>query len=40
MRTTSATPNYSDHPPDDPAIHDFGNAGDRPIRFTTVELLD
>jgi beta-alanine degradation protein BauB len=32
--------NYSDHSPDDPTIHDFENAGDTPIRFTTVELLD
>jgi beta-alanine degradation protein BauB len=32
--------NYSDHSPDDPTIHDFENAGDSPIRFTTVELLD
>ena len=32
--------NYSDHSPDDPAIHDFENAGDTPIRFTTAELLD
>jgi hypothetical protein len=32
--------NYSDHSPDEPMIHDFENAGDTPIRFTTVELLD
>jgi hypothetical protein len=32
--------NYSDHSPEDPTIHDFENAGDTPIRFTTVELLD
>jgi hypothetical protein len=32
--------NYPDHSPDDPTIHDFENAGDTPIRFTTVELLD
>ena len=37
---TSATPIYSDHSPDDPTIHDFENAGDTPIRFTTAELLD
>ena len=28
------------HSPDEPMIHDFENAGDTPIRFTTVELLD
>ena len=32
--------NYSEHSPDDPTIHDFENAGNTPIRFTTVELLD
>jgi hypothetical protein len=32
--------NYSDHSPDDLTVHDFENAGDAPIRFTTVELLD
>ena len=32
--------NYSEHSPGDPMIHDFENAGDTPIRFVTVELLD
>ena len=31
---------YSEHSPDEPMIHDFENAGDTPIRFVTVELLD
>jgi hypothetical protein len=32
--------NYSEHSPAGPMIHDFENAGDQPIRFVTVELLD
>src|SRR3984893_14909219 len=32
--------NYSEHSPAEPMIHDFENAGDSPIRFVTVELLD
>jgi quercetin dioxygenase-like cupin family protein len=31
---------YSEHSPQEPMIHDFENAGDTPIRFVTVELLD
>jgi hypothetical protein len=31
---------YSEHTPDEPMIHDFENAGQAPIRFVTVELLD
>jgi beta-alanine degradation protein BauB len=31
---------YSEHSKDAPMIHDFENAGDSPIRFVTVELLD
>jgi hypothetical protein len=31
---------YSEHTQDEPLIHDFENAGDGPIRFVTVELLD
>jgi hypothetical protein len=31
---------YSEHTQDEPMIHDFENAGDRLIRFVTVELLD
>lgn len=31
---------YSEHTAEDPTIHDFENAGDTPIRFVTVELLD
>jgi len=31
---------YSEHTPDEPGIHDLENAGDGPIRFVTVELLD
>ncbi len=31
---------YSEHSPAEPVIHDFENAGDTPIRFVTVELLD
>jgi hypothetical protein len=26
--------------PDRPQVHDLENAGERPIRFVTVELLD
>ncbi|HCU95252.1 MAG TPA: hypothetical protein DHU96_22110 [Actinobacteria bacterium] len=32
--------NYSEHSPAEPMIHDFENAGETPIRFVTVELLD
>jgi beta-alanine degradation protein BauB len=32
--------NYSEHSAGQPMVHDFENAGDRPIRFVTVELLD
>jgi beta-alanine degradation protein BauB len=32
--------NYSEHSAGEPMVHDFENAGDRPIRFVTVELLD
>jgi quercetin dioxygenase-like cupin family protein len=31
---------YSEHSPDEPAIHDLENAGGTPLRFVTVELLD
>jgi beta-alanine degradation protein BauB len=32
--------NYSEHSAGEPMVHDFENAGDQPIRFVTVELLD
>ena len=31
---------YSEHSEEEPMVHDFENAGDQPIRFVTVALLD
>ncbi len=35
-----ADTSYSEPTPDEAAIHDLENAGERPIRFVTVELLE
>jgi hypothetical protein len=36
----SGETSYQEHGPDHVMIHDFENAGEREIRFLTVELLD